>query len=107
MFLKSVGIKRIYIKNDTLFINELYSTAIPRKHIISIKKVTSIPPIDIRTNGISFEDINIGHFRTEDNEDVLLYLNSPSSKIFYIQTTNGENIYINFKDSTKILQFDK
>lgn len=101
------GDKRIFIKGDTLFINGPYSKIIPRKDIISLQIVESIPDIGIRTNGISFGNIEIGHFRTKGNEDILLYLNSPSSKIYFIQTINDEKIYINFIDKNKILRFNK
>lgn len=101
------GDERIFIKDDTLFINGPYSKAIPRREIASLQTVDSLPDIDLRTDGISFENIDIGHFRTEDNEDILLYLNSSSTKFYFVQTTKGEKIYLNFKDSSKVLRFDK
>lgn len=101
------GDERIFIKDDTLFINGPYSKAIPRREIASLQTVDSLPDVDLRTDGISFENIDIGHFRTEDNEDILLYLNSSSTKFYFVQTTKGEKIYLNFKDSSKVLRFDK
>lgn len=89
----------IEIKNDTLFIGGSYSRTIPIADIAYIDSNASVPPIKIRTNGTSIGSYNVGHFRTKDNKDILLYLYSNSTTITHIQTKSAENLYINFKDS--------
>lgn len=93
------------IKNDTLFIKGSYAKEIPISSIIYIKGNAIVPPIGIRTNGISFGAYNVGHFRTKDQKDVLLYLHSDETNVTHIKTRDNEDIYINFKDSARSVDF--
>lgn len=93
------------IKNDTLFIKGSYAKEIPISSIIYIKGNAIVPPIGIRTNGISFGAYNVGHFRTKDQKDVLLYLHSDETNVTHIKTRDNEDIYINFKDSVRSVDF--
>ena len=93
------------IRNDTLFIKGSYAKEIPISSIIYIKGNAIVPPIGIRTNGISFGAYNVGHFRTKDQKDVLLYLHSDDTNVTHIKTKNNEDIYINFKDSALSVDF--
>jgi hypothetical protein len=54
-----------------LFIKWSYAKEIPISSIIYIKENAIVPPIEMRTNGISFGANNIGHFQTKDGKDVL------------------------------------
>lgn len=101
------GDNRIFIKSDTLFINGPYSRVIPKSEIASLQKVSSIPNIKLRTNGIAWGNIRIGHFRTENNKDISLYLNSSSADFYFIHTIHDEYIYINFMDKRKRIVFSK
>lgn len=93
------------IRNDTLFIKGSYAKEIPISSIIYIKGNAIVPPIGIRTNGISFGAYNVGHFRTKDQKDVLLYLHSDETNVTHIKTRDNEDIYINFKDSARSVDF--
>ena len=93
------------IRNDTLFIKGSYAKEIPISSIIYIKGNAIVPPIGIRTNGISFGAYNVGHFRTKDQKDVLLYLHSDETNVTHIKTRDNEDIYINFKDSVRSVDF--
>lgn len=93
------------IRNDTLFIKGSYAKEIPISSIIYIKGNAIVPPIGIRTNGISFGAYNVGHFRTKDQKDVLLYLHSDETNVTHIKTRDNEDIYINFKDSACSVDF--
>ena len=95
------------IKNDTLFIKGSYAKEIPISSIIYIKGNAIVPPIEMRTNGISFGALNVGHFRTKDQKDVLLYLHSDETNVTHIKTRDNEDIYINFKDSARSVDFTK
>lgn len=93
------------IRNDTLFIKGLYAKEIPIASIIYINGNAIVPPIEMRTNGISFGTYNVGHFRTKDQKDILLYLHSDDTNVTHIKTKNNEDIYINFKDSALSVDF--
>ena len=93
------------IKNDTLFIEGLYAKETPISSITYINGSAIVPPIEMRTNGISFGVFNVGHFRTKDQKDVLLYLHSDETNVTHIKTSNNEGIFINFKDPAKSAGF--
>ena len=93
------------IRNDTLFIKGSYAKEIPISSIIYIKGNAIVPPIEMRTNGISFGAYNVGHFRTKDGKDILLYLHSDETNVTHIKTRENEDIYINFKDSARSVDF--
>ena len=85
----------------------LSSKEIPISSIIYIKGNAIVPPIEMRTNGISFGAYNVGHFRTKDGKDILLYLHSDETNVTHIKTRENEEIYINFKDSARSVDFTK
>lgn len=93
------------IKNDTLFIERLYAKETPISSITYINGNAIVPPIEMRTNGISFGVLNVGHFRTKDQKDVLLYLHSDETNVTHIKTSNNEGVFINFKDPAKSAGF--
>lgn len=93
------------IKNDTLFIEGLYAKEIPISSITYINGSSIVPLIEMRTNGISFGALNVGHFRTKDQKDVLLYLHSDETNVTHIKTSNNEGVFINFKDPAKSAGF--
>ena len=93
------------IRNDTLFIEGLYAKEIPIASITQVDSNATVPDIEMRTNGMSLGEINVGHFKTEEGQDVLLYLHSDDTNVTHIKTKNNEDIYINFKDSALSLDF--
>lgn len=93
------------IKNDTLFIEGLYAKETPISSITYINGSAIVPPIEMRTNGISFGALNVSHFRTKDQKDVLLYLHSDETNVTHIKTSNNEGVFINFKDPAKSAGF--
>ena len=84
------------IRNDTLFIEGLYAKEIPIASITQVDSNATVPDIEMRTNGISFGAYNVGHFRTKDEKDILLYLHSDETNVTHIKTRDNEDIYINF-----------
>lgn len=96
---------QITLKNDTLFIGGTYPKTIPIADITHVKRNATVPPIKIRTNGISIGPYNIGHFRTTSNKDILLYLHSIKTCVTHIKTAANEDIYINLSDSLRSVEF--
>ena len=93
------------IRNDTLFIEGLYAKEIPIASITQVDSNATVPDIEMRTNGMSLGEINVGHFKTEEGQDVLLYLHSDDTNVTHITTKNNEDIYINFNDSAQSVDF--
>ena len=93
------------IRNDTLLIEGLYAKEIPIASITQVDGNATVPPIGVRTNGMSLGEINVGHFKTEEGQDVLLYLHSDDTNVTHIKTSNNEGVFINFKDPAKSAGF--
>lgn len=93
------------IRNDTLFIEGSYAKEIPIASITQVDGNAMVPDIEMRTNGTSLGENNVGHFQTKEGKDVLLYLHSDDTNVTHIKTKNNEDIYINFKDSALSVDF--
>ena len=93
------------IRNDTLFIEGSYAKEIPIASITQVDGNATVPDIELRTNGTSLGENNVGYFQTKEGKDVLLYLHSDDTNVTHIKTKNNEDIYINFKDSALSLDF--
>ena len=93
------------IRNDTLFIEGSYAKEIPIASITQVDSNATVPDIEMRTNGTSVGENNVGHFQTTEGKNVLLYLHSDKTNVTHIKTKNNEDIYINFKDSALSVDF--
>ena len=93
------------IRNDTLFIEGSYAKEIPIASITQVDSNATVPDIEMRTNGTSVGENNVGHFQTTEGKNVLLYLHSDDTNVTHIKTKNNEDIYINFKDSALSVDF--
>ena len=93
------------IRNDTLFIEGSYAKEIPIASITQVDGNATVPDIEMRTNGTSVGENNVGHFQTKEGKDVLLYLHSDDTNVTHFKTKNNEDIYINFKDSALSVDF--
>ena len=93
------------VRNDTLFIEGVYAKEIPIASITQVDGNSTVPDIEMRTNGTSVGENNVGHFQTKEGKDVLLYLHSDDTNVTHIKTKNNEDIYINFKDSALSVDF--
>lgn len=93
--------ERIYVKNDTLYVDGYYSKKIPYMTIKSVEYSSKIPKIRMRTNGISFGNFNKGYYLTSENKEIILYSYSETGPFVIITTREGKNFYIRFKDSSR------
>ena len=93
------------IRNDTLFIEGSYAKEIPIASITQVDSNATVPDIEMRTNGTSVGENNVGYFQTTEGKNVLLYLHSDDTNVTHIKTKNNEDIYINFKDSALSVDF--
>ena len=72
-----------------------YSASIALSDISEANILTDWPDISIRTNGISTENVGIGHFRLKNGEKCMLFLCLDGGPILEVRTTDGKLYYLN------------
>lgn len=72
-----------------------YSASIPVSDITSTAVLTSWPSISIRTNGLSTDKVNIGHFRLKNGEKCMLFLCDDGGPVLEVRTADGGLYYLN------------
>lgn len=110
MFLLSVviiyefknGLKdnQILIGDKTIEITGEYGTEINVSDIKSIELLPKLPEISSKTNGFALETIKKGYFRTVNNENVKLLINSNKTPIIVLITNDNKKIYYSSKDKS-------
>ena len=65
----------IIVNDDAIEIKGEYSMNINMNDIDTVMLVNNLPPIKIRTNGISTGKVNIGNFKMSDDNTCRLYVN--------------------------------
>lgn len=72
-----------------------YSTTIPMTDIASTTVLVNWPNISIRTNGVSTDNVSIGHFRLKNGEKCMLFLCDEGGPVLEVRTVNGGLYYLN------------
>ena len=72
-----------------------YSTTIPVADISSTTVLVSWPNITLRTNGLSTENVSIGHFRLKGGESCMLFLCEEGGPVLEVRTVDGGLYYLN------------
>ena len=72
-----------------------YNASIPVSDITSTAVLTSWPSISIRTNGLSTDKVNIGHFRLKNGEKCMLFLCDDGGPVLEVRTSDGGLYYLN------------
>ena len=95
----------IEVVQDSLVITGNYHYSVKLRDIRSVEKWDSLPKIKLRTNGIGWPNINVGHFILKDIGKCRLYVNKKYPPYVHIVTNGGEHIVFNTKDpkNTEIL----
>ena len=101
----------VVINNNVIEIKGDYAMTIPLSDIDTVMLIEEMPPIRVRTNGISTRKVNIGNFKTDDGEKCRLYVSKSTPMFVEIRcqqtTDNGQRslIFINRKtvEETKLL----
>ena len=91
----------IDIDSHDISISGLYGEVIDRSSIISITLVNDIPDIDYRVNGYSLFGDNLGKFKTDDGNIVMLYTHSLDAPFIKISRQHEPDIYLNTNDPDK------
>ncbi len=93
----------ISIEKQEIKISGLYGKTIPFEEIAQIEIVGNIPPIKYRSNGFSLGSSKKGHFKTSNNETVMLFLSTRKGPYLCITEKSGARIFINNKNAEAII----
>lgn len=91
----------VLAKPDKITITGLYGITIPTEEIKELTLSDKIPSIGLRINGFSLGDVRKGYFLMEGTGRVKLFLSSTSGLYIKIQTSQGQSIFLNFKNADK------
>ena len=72
-----------------------YSASITINDITVTTVLTDWPDIAIRTNGISTENVGIGHFRTKGGESCMMFVCTDGGPLLEVRTVDGKLYYLN------------
>lgn len=89
---------RIEADGEKLSIRGNYSHTIAICDIESVVLADKLPEIVLRTNGIGFRHIKVGHFRLKGTGKCRLYVNLIYPPYVHIVTVTGEHVFFNTPD---------
>ena len=72
-----------------------YGASIPVTDIASTTVLSRWPDISIRTNGVSTDKVNIGHFRLKGGESCMMFVCTEGGPILEVRTVDGALYYLN------------
>ena len=101
---------KVEIDTNTFRLNGLYGVSLPFAEITEADTIdwSKMPTISIRTNGISFNKVNRGKFRTTSGETIYLNIHSGVSPVIRIVGKDSFVYYINRKNAIETRQiFEK
>ena len=81
-----------------------YSASITINDITVTTVLTDWPDIAIRTNGISTENVGIGHFRTKGGESCMMFVCTDGGPLLEVRTVDGKLYYLNCATEEETLE---
>ena len=81
-----------------------YSASIAINDITEAKVLTEWPDIAIRTNGISTDNVGIGHFRTKVGESCMMFVCTDGGPLLEVRTVDGKLYYLNCATEEETLE---
>ena len=96
-----VSAPKISVTDEEIRISGRYGERIRADDVKEIKLLNQMPRIQIRTNGISFGEIQRGYFRLENIGRAKLFLHSRSAPFILIERKNGVKIFLNYQEREK------
>ena len=81
-----------------------YSVSIPVQDITATTMLSRWPAISIRTNGLSTDDVSIGHFRLKSGESCMLFLCYDGGPVLEVRTVDGGLYYLNCATEEETLE---
>ena len=81
-----------------------YSTSIPVADIETATILNDWPAISLRTNGLSTDNVSIGHFRLKSGESCMLFLCDDGGPVLEVRTVDGSLYYLNCATEEETLE---
>lgn len=81
-----------------------YSASIPIADITTATALTNWPDISIRTNGISTDNVGIGHFRLKNGENCMMFVCTDGGPLLEVRTVDGKLYYLNCATEEETLE---
>ena len=72
-----------------------YSASIPVADIETATILNDWPAISLRTNGLSTDNVSIGHFRLKNGESCMMFLCDDGGPLLEVRTLDGKLYYLN------------
>ena len=81
-----------------------YSASISMSDIAETNVLTDWPDIAIRTNGISTDNVGIGHFRLKGGESCMMFVCTEGGPLLEVRTVDGKLYYLNCATEEETLE---
>ena len=81
-----------------------YSASIALSDITEANMLARWPDISLRTNGLSTDNVSIGHFRLKSGESCMLFLCDDGGPVLEVRTTDGGLYYLNCATEEETLE---
>ena len=81
-----------------------YSASIPVADITTTTVLNYWPPISIRTNGVSTDNVNIGHFRLKNGESCMIFACTTGGPLLEVRTADDKLYYLNCATEEETLE---
>lgn len=81
-----------------------YHVTIPVADITSDTVLAHWPPVALRTNGMSTNKVNMGHFRLKSGESCMMFVHEDGGPVLELRTTDGGLYYLNCAKEEETLE---
>lgn len=81
-----------------------YHVTIPVADITSDTVLAHWPPVALRTNGMSTNKVNMGHFRLKNGESCMMFVHEDGGPVLELRTTDGGLYYLNCAKEEETLE---
>lgn len=97
---------RLEFSDSAFTIKGMYGITVNYSKIVRVDTIISLPKIKARTNGYSFGKTLKGNFKLYDQTKVKLFVEEGVPPYIFIKT-DGTDLYLNFKDTSKTIEVYK
>lgn len=81
-----------------------YSASIAMSDVAEANVLSDWPDISLRTNGLSTDNVSIGHFRLKSGESCMLFLCDDGGPVLEVRTVDGGLYYFNCATENETLE---
>ncbi|MFN8255941.1 MAG: PH domain-containing protein [Bacteroidales bacterium] len=95
---------KVSVNENSLVIKGMYSEEIPLNTISMVDTVSTLPEIEMRTNGFAAGGVCKGNFRLKEVGEAKLYVNLKCSPYIVFKTSDNKLFYLNFNEKIKTIE---